>query len=67
MWLSWLERHPVNCRAAGLIPHQSTCLGCRLSPQSVLLREATNQCVSFTSMFLSLPFPLSKINKQVLG
>ena len=27
-WLSWLERHPVHQRVAGLIPSQCTYLGC---------------------------------------
>ena len=29
----WIERGLVNQRVVGLIPSQSTCLGCRPGPQ----------------------------------
>ena len=70
VWLSWLEHCPVNQKVVGSIPSQSTCLGCRFSSQSGHVQEATNP-FSLTSKFLSLslsiPSPLSKINKHVLG
>ena len=34
--------------------------GLWFSPQMGCIQEAVNRCFSFTSMFLSLPFPLSK-------
>ena len=32
VWLSWLEHHPINQMAMGLIPSQGTCLGYRFGP-----------------------------------
>ena len=57
---------PVDGNVTGSIPIQGTCLGCRFGPWSVSIREVTNQYFSFTSMFLSLPSPLSKIKEHVL-
>ena len=63
LWLSWIEHHPINCKAAGSIPGQGTYLGCRFGSQSGHVWEATDPRFSLTSMFLflspSLPFPLS--------
>ena len=50
--------HPVNQNVVDLTPGQGTCLGCRFSPQQGSVQEATDQCFSFTSMFLSLSFSL---------
>ena len=61
MWLSWLEHHPIDQNVAGSIPGQGTCLGCRFSPQSQRVGEATDWCFS-----LSVPSPLFKICKHVL-
>ena len=41
--------------------------GWRFGRWSGRVREATDQCFSLTSMFLSLPSSLSKINKHILG
>ena len=62
-WLSvaqWIEHQPVNQKVTSLIPTQGTCLGC--GPGSLVggVQEATDQCVSYTLMFLYLPSPLSK-------
>ena len=61
----------MNTKVAGSIPGQGTCLGCRFGPRSGRIQEATDPCFSLTSVFLSLslsvPSPLSKINKHVLG
>ena len=47
------------------------CLACGFSPYSGPLQEPTDQCFFFSSILLSLslsiPSPLSKINKYVLG
>ena len=59
MWLSWLERHPINQKVVGLIPGQGTYLGCSSVPWSGHKQEATDQSFSLTSMFLSLCLPLS--------
>ena len=64
----WIECQPGNQRVAGSIPSQDTCLGCRFSPWSGCLLEATYRCFSHTSMILSPlflpPSPLSRINKK---
>ena len=67
--LSWLQHRPIKRRAVGLIPSQGKRLGCRSSPQLGCVGEATGQCFSLTSTFLSLPFhsPLSKLGGHVLG
>ena len=71
MWLTWLECRPVSQKVAGSIPGQSTCLGCRFSPQWGLMQQATNWCFSFASIFFTLFLSphslLSEINKHVLG
>ena len=41
-------------KLAGLLPSQSTCLGCRFDPRSGRIWEATDLCFSLTLMFLSL-------------
>ena len=59
----------MHQRVAGSVLGQGTYLGCRFDPWSGCVREATDQCFSFTSMFLflSLSFPpLSKINGNIL-
>ena len=59
-----VECSPRNQKVAGSIPGQGPGLGCGLGPQSGHVWEATDQCFSLTSMFLSLSFslpaPLSK-------
>ena len=45
---------------AGLIPSQSTHLGCAFESQSGCVWEGTDQCFSLTSVFLSLSFCLSQ-------
>ena len=65
-WLSWLEHHPAHEKAAGLIIHQGTCLGCKFDPWLGCIQEATHWCFSLTLKFLSLslplPVPLKSIN-----
>ena len=61
----WIERWPVDQKAASWIPSQDACLGCRPGPQlGACERQLIN--LSHTSMFPSLPpsFLLSK-NKQI--
>ena len=62
-----LGHHPANWKATGSIPSTCTCLGCRFGPQLGYMQEATNQYFFLTSLFLSLslslPSPLSRINK----
>ena len=48
----------------GSIPSQSTFLDCGFNPWSRHIWEATHWCFSLTSMFLSLPPSLSKINEK---
>lgn len=56
VWLVWLERSLVHLKIMGSILGQGTYLGvgfnCWLGP----MREATYQCISLTSVFLSLAF-----------
>ena len=56
---------PANQHVASSIPSQGTCLGCGFGPRLGRVWNATDQCFSLTSMFLSLSFfllsPLSKI------
>ena len=56
----WIECWPENQKVAGLIPTQGPSLGCWPGLQ---LGSCETQLISFsqTSMFLSLPSPLSKI------
>ena len=66
----WIEHQPVNQKVAGLIPCQSTCLGCGPGPWlGAWERQTIN--VSPTLMFLSpsfsLPSPLSKRKKNIPG
>ena len=60
--------HPSKWKFTGSNPSQGTCMGCRFSPWSGHIREATGQCLSLTLMFLShtfsLPSPLSE-NKWI--
>ena len=53
-------------KAAGWIRSEGTNPRCRFETWSGRLREATNQCFSLTSVFLSLSLPSSslKITKQ---
>ena len=55
-----VEHCPVHQKVMSSIPGQGIHLGCRFSPQSGCVEEATNWCFSLTSVFFS-PF-LSKIN-----
>ena len=54
-------------KVSGSIPSWDMCLGCWFDPRSRSVLEATNQCFSLWSMFLSLlsslPSPLSKSNE----
>ena len=61
---SWLDgAFPPKPKGRGFIPDQGTCLECGFSPWSRCLGETTD-----ISLPHSLPpFPLSKINKHVLG
>ena len=58
---------PAKPNVAGSIPGQGTCLGCGFNPQLEHIQEATDPCLSLSSMFLSLSVsllsPLSK--KQI--
>ena len=56
--VGWVSFH--KAKGWGLISGQGTCLGCGPGPQLGRVWEATDQCFSFVSMFLSLSFPLSK-------
>ena len=47
-----------NQKAVASILGQGTYPHCRFNPWSRCIWEATNQCFSLTSMFLSLPFSL---------
>ena len=71
VWLSWLERCPVNQTVDGSIPSQDTCLSCGFIPQLGCIQVAAYECFSLTSTFLSLSLSLlsllSRINKHVLG
>ena len=66
-WLNWLECCPVHQMIAGSIPHQGTYLGYSFVPCSGGVHGAADQCVSTTSMFLSLflSFPSSLSLKSV--
>ena len=55
-----LEHHQ---KVGGSIPGQGIYLGCRFNHQLGITQEATNQCFSLTSMFLSTP----PINKYILS
>ena len=51
----------LHQKAAGSIPGQGTYLGCRFDPRWRCVQEATDQCFSLISMFLSLlSFPSLK-------
>ena len=52
---SWIERWPVNQRAAGLIPSQGTCLGCRQGPQ--LGRHGRQPHIAVSLPLFLHPFP----------
>ena len=53
----WVGVSFCRPKCYGSIPSQGTCLGCGFSPQSGHVQEATDQCFSLTSMFLSLSLP----------
>ena len=59
VWLSWLERQPVNRKAAGAIPSQGTCLGCGSGSQSGCVQEETDISLSHGCFSFSRSFPLS--------
>ena len=67
--LSWLEHLPTHQKVAGLILGQGTDVGCGFNPRSGPVQEATDQCFSLTTMFLSvflsLPYSLSKISEYI--
>ena len=55
-WVTWL---------VGALSHAPR--GCGYDPQSRHVQEATDQCFSFTSMFLSNPLPLSLKHKKSIN
>ena len=56
---------PKSCSFNSWSGHMSG-LWVRSPGQGMCKRQLTDQCFSLASMFLSLPSPLSKINKHVL-
>ena len=64
--MTWLERRPVHQKVVGKMPIRDTYLGCGFDPQLAHVCEATNQCFSLISTFLSLsltlPLSLKSIN-----
>ena len=61
----WIELRPASRRVTGSILSQGTSLGCGLHPHcGACERQLIDQCISHTSMFLSLSFcfpsPLQK-------
>ena len=60
-----LERGPLHQKAGGSLLSQGTYLGWGFNLRLGHEWEATNQCFSLTSLFLSLPSSLSKINKHI--
>ena len=60
----WIECQPANQEAAGSVPSQGTCLGCRPVPNLEASKRQPTRYISHTLMFLSLSFsllsPLSK-------
>ena len=56
----WIECRPANQKVTGLMPNQGTFLGCGARSPVGGVPEATDGCISCTSIFLSLflpPFP----------
>lgn len=53
----WLECWPEHRRVTGLIPSQGLSFGFAPQPWLGCVQEAISQCVSITSMFLSLSLP----------
>ena len=49
--------HPTKRKVAGSIPGQVTGLDCGFGPHLGHVQEATNQCFSLKTMFLSLFLP----------
>ena len=68
-WLSWLEHYPMYQEIRGLIPSQGTYLDCRFDSQWGCVQEATDWCVSLTSislsLFVSLLLSPSKVHKNI--
>ena len=62
------RHHLANQKVASSIPGQGPCLGCRFGPWSGCMHEGTDQHLSLIAMifsfFLSLPSPLSRVNKR---
>ena len=72
VWLSWLERWPVNWKVVGLIWSQGTHLDCGFGPCSgVRAQTRGSRSMLLSHIDVSLPLclllPLSEINKHVLG
>ena len=71
MCLSSLEQQPINEKVVGSMPGQGTHLGCRFSPRSGYIQEATDQCFSLMLMFSflshSLPYTadILRISKSI--
>lgn len=62
-WLNRLECHLEYQGVSGLIPSQGTYWDCGFDPWSGCIQGETYWCFTLTSMFLSLPSSLCKINK----
>ena len=62
----WFELWPATQRVTGLIPSQGHCLGYGPGQVPHRGRLTGNHTLMFLSPNLSLPSPLSKINKQNL-
>lgn len=69
----WVDHQLEDRRVQGLIPVKGTCLISRLQdplwpgPWPVPVQEATNQCVSLTSVLLCLSLSLKNQWKNIHG
>ena len=60
-----VEHHPTKQRVTSLSPGEGAHLGCGPGPQLQHVWKATGQCLSHTSIFLSLSFSLpSPVSKN---
>lgn len=60
-WVAPLLGASPQCpKGCGVIPSESTYLGCGLDPQSGCVQEASDQCFSHINVALSFSLPLSK-------
>ena len=69
MWLSWLERRPVDRKGAGSTPGQGTYSDCEFDPQWCAQEGSQSMFLSHISVSLSLslspPPSLSKSNDKM--